>query len=536
MGDPSYRIVIFYEYPAAAVLRLVEKRVFRLSQVAKSSLIVTVFNILGIGLGTLSNIVIAAKFGAGKEMDVYLAATAVPLFITSIFSSALTFTFIPIFAEYRLNDPSEIWNAVNSFLNLATAATIVLCIVGILLANTIMKVVTPGFTPEKVHRSAELLRWLFPIIVFTTINELLASIYYSNGKFVIPSFNKILSPLVVIFFVFSFHSFLNTESIIFALLVAAVIQCVLLSLGFSITRDFPYSFIFDYKHAGVRRILKLMTPLVLGMIVYRAVPLYDRFFLSRLAEGSISHIGYAAQLMNIFPAVIVSGLSVSMFPVMSTYAAERKWSELGDIMTKGIRIVFFLSIPFVVLLGIYGKPIIQLFLERGAFTAADTTSVYRAFAIYLLALPAGVIGTIVSQGFYALQLNRTIAMIGVAMMLLYILLCFVSIRFWSYLAIPIAYAVYHNCTILTTSNILGRKIRAIIWLPIIHFFVKCAVSALFSALLIYPAVRYENGSVLAVNVLCAAAFVIYFSINKCVFHLEEPSLIWRSFPIRLKRT
>lgn len=506
-----------------------------MSQIARSSLIVTIFTVLGMGLAFFSQIVIAAKFGAGKDMDVFLAATTLPLFITSILSGALTFTFIPVFAEYRAKDPTEIWKVVSSFINLNTVVAVFFCILGIVLAYPIMKALTPGFTEEKLVRSAELLQWLFPIIIFTVINELMASVYYSNQRFVIPSLGKIISPILTIAYVLLFHKFLSTKSIVLAMLTAAFIQTGLLTIGFLRTHDFHYSFMFDYKHAGVLKILKLMTPLVLGMIIYRALPIVDRFFLSKLPEGSISHVGYAMQLTSAIPPIIVSGISISIFPVMSTYAAGKDWAGLKEIMTNGIRMVFFLSIPVVVLLGAYGRPIIQLFLERGAFTPVDTTAVYYAFAIYLLALPASVIGSIVSQGFYVLQENQTIAIIGVIMMVLYIVLCLTLMQFLTYLAIPAAYAIYHNCAILTTTNVLKRKIGKIMRLPIMPFLLKSTLAALISAFLIYPVIKFSRENIFAMNMLCVGGFSIYFLISKFIFHLEESNLIWQAIFIRSKK-
>ena len=85
-------------------------------------------------------------------MDVFLAATTMPVFITTILSGTLNITFIPVFAEYRAKDPEEIWRVVSSFINLIIVVTTVLCLTGILLAYPIMKALTPGFSEEKTYQ------------------------------------------------------------------------------------------------------------------------------------------------------------------------------------------------------------------------------------------------------------------------------------------------------------------------------------------------------------------------------------------------
>ncbi len=497
-----------------------------MSKIARSSLIVTVFTLLGLGLSFLSNVVIAANFGAGADMDVFLAATTVPLFITTILSGSLNYTFIPVFAEYREKEPGEIWKVVGSFLNLSVLAGAAAACAGILAAGPIMRLVTPGFSPENLARSAGLLRWLFPTIVFTLINELLASIYYSNQKFTIPSLNKVIAPVLTIAYVTAFHDTLNTKSIALAMLTASFLQAAVLAAGFLRNKEFHYVPALDIRHPGVAKILALMLPLVLGMLVCKAVPLTDAYFLSSLPSGSISHINYASRLIGVILMVTVSGLTVSTFPVMSRYAAENNGTAFKELLVKGARMLFFFSAPFVVLLALYGRPVVQLIFERGAFLRTDTAAVFAALALYLLSLPANALGTLVSQAFYARQEARLISLISVTLAAVYIALCVPSVRAFGYLGIPAAYALYNNLAILTTFTVIRRKLPGS-WPPILAPFLKSALAALGAAALLYPLYRLSGESALARTGLCAAGFAAYFVIGKVLFRLEEADSLLR---------
>jgi len=498
------------------------------SKIARSSLIVTVFTLLGLGLSFLSHVIIAAHFGAGKDMDVFLAATTLPFFITNILSGSLNFTFIPVFAEYREKEPSEIWKVVSSFINLNTLAALAVCVIGLVLARPIMNTIAPGFSEDKLARSAELLRWLLPVIIFTAINELLASVYYSNQRFVIPSLNKVISPVLTMAYVLAFHANLSTKSIVLAMLTSSIVQASLLILGFARSGEFRYSFVLDYKHPGVIKIVKLMTPLVLGMLIYKATPMVDAFFLSSLPSGSLSHIGYAGKLIGAILLIIVSGISVSIFPAMSRYAAAHNLDALKGVLSKGVRMLFFLSVPIVVLLGIYGRPVIQLIFERRAFTPADTTAVYYAFVIYLLSLSAAAAGAPVAQAYYSIQETKLISFLSVVLMLLYTMFCFLLIKPLGYLAIPAAYALYYNCAILTTTLVLRKKLGGN-WPPMSSFFLKSSAAALAAACLIYPLTRLTGGGAPVSAVFCATGFILYFIISKTVLSLEEADSIWTLF-------
>lgn len=489
--------------------------------IARSSIIVTTFTIFGLGLGILSNMVIAMKFGARTDMDVFLAATTVPLFITSILSSALNFTFIPVFAEYRTRGTVETWKVVSSLVNLSFVVTVVFCITGMAMAEHITRILVPGFTQDQVAHTADLLRWLLPLIVFTAMNELMASVYYSDNRFVVPSLNKIISPIITMLYVFLFHESLSTKSLALAMLTAAFLQAAILAAGFLKRRDFHYSFSFDHTHPGVRKILKLMIPLVSGMIFYRAVPVFDRYFLSGLPEGSISHIGYAMKLISVMPAVIVSGISISIFPVMAKYAAENKIYELKSIISKGLRMLFFLSVPVAIFFGAFGKSVVKLIFERGAFAASDTLAVYCAFALYIIALPAMVMGTVLGQGYYVLKDTRTVAFIGIAEMFFYIFLCYALLQLLGYLAIPTALAAQLNLGALLCGLILRYKLGNKGGITILLSMAKHMVAALVPLSVVFVFFGFTITNPITTLVFIPICFIAYLLISRFVFITDE---------------
>jgi len=496
-----------------------------MSQIAKASVIVTIFSALGLCLGLLSNVVIASKFGARQDMDIFLAATTLPLFITSILSGSLNLTFIPIFAEYRTKEPSETWKVVSSFINLNIVVSTVLCVTGIYLAYPIMKVLAPGFSEGELVKSAVLLQLLFPIIILNVVNALLASVYYSNQRFIIPSVNNIVAPLLTMTYVTLFHDYLSTDSIVLAMLTAAIIQLLLMIAGFLRTHDFNYSFVFDFKHPGVIKILKLMTPLVFGMLIYRATPIIDRYFLSMLPDGRISHIGYAQKLLGVIPQLITSGLSISIFPFMAKYAAENKWEELKIIMSKGIRQVLFFVIPIVFFLSVSGLVIVKLVYERGAFGPEDSIAVSKAFAIYLFSLVFSTANNL-TNCYYVLKDTITPFVIGIISTIVYAITCLVLFKMhFGYLTFPVAYFIYFSFVIVHAIIIrkkLGGSGGKQILKSIYNF---TAVSSIIAIILYF--LIYYSDSIIMKCFYISASFFVYYIICNYLLYLEEAKTIQR---------
>jgi putative peptidoglycan lipid II flippase len=504
-----------------------------MSGLVKSTIIITILNGLGLCLGFVSNLLIAAKFGAGSDMDIYLAATTLPLFVTTIVSGSLAITFIPVFAEYRQNR-TEVWNIVSTFINLTVVVTVFFSFIGILYSDTLTKLLTPGFPEAKVHASAELLSWLMPTITLTVVNELLSSIYYSNNKFVVPLINKIVNPIVTVIYVLIFSSSLSTKSLVFASLTAMILQTLLLIAGFLRNKEFSYSFLWAYDHPAVKKIFKLMIPLIGGMMVYRAIPLFDRFVASGLPDGSISYLGYSSRIHLLISSIITSGISLSLFPFMSRLMAENNLESLKKNISKSIRFLFFLSIPVTCILGFYGSSVVQLLFERGSFHSQDTHASSLALSIYLLALPAVTVGTIIGQVYYVLQDTRTPAIIGVLEVFIYLGLAFLLLPSLGFLAIPVTYVVYFYVSMIN-AVIVRNKLGGTGGGKIVKSFVRHTLIAIVAAGIIFFPIQFTSILILK-NILIAGGFVLYFALSKAMLKTEESELLWeRIFVTGLKR-
>ncbi len=391
-----------------------------MNRIAKTSLIVTIFTAIGLGLNFLSTVIIAAKFGAGRDMDVYLVATSLPLYIITIFAGTLNFTFIPVFSEYKLKDAQELWKIVSSFMNLVVLTTFVLCLAGMVFSYPLVRLLAPGFDAEKVRLSATLLSRLFPIIVFTSLNELMASVYYSSGRFIIPSWNKIISPSITIAYVLLFHRTLSTKSIVYAMLTSSMVQTSILSIGFFVNREFNYSFVLMFRHAGVTKILRLMAPLMMGLFIYSGVGIYDRFLLSLLPEGSISIRNYSDKILNLLTPLIITGIATTVFPTFSTLASENNKEVLIKRLETIMLFLAKITVPVMVFFAAYSDGIIRLIYERGIFSGADTEAVAKVMSLHVTVLLPMVFGSILALCFYATHKTTAVAVVGVMSAALYV--------------------------------------------------------------------------------------------------------------------
>ena len=498
-----------------------------MSGIAKNSAIVTVFNVVGTSLIILSNSIVAYKFGAGANMDVYFASTSIPFFVTLIMSMTLSFTFIPIFTSYEKNHTEERWKIVSSFINASIIIMILVCVAGIFFAHEIMRLITPGFTAEKIKDAAFLMQLLFPVIIISGINELLSSVYYSHNRFITPSLNKIINPVMTISFVMLLGGVLSTKSLIFAILIAYVIQGALLITGFLRHKDFEYSFCLNFKHPEVIRIFKLVSPLMAAMIITKSTPIVDRFFLSETAEGSISYVSYAYRITLRIVDAVASGLIIAIFPAIAKNAAMFEYDKMYDRLIKGSKMLIFLTIPFITLLIFYGEPLIRFIFEHGEFTSRDTSATFAAFRLYLLAVPAVMIAGIFYKGFYSLQKHTLIAQLSVAVMVLYIFLCYMLLNIFGYLAIPLSFVISFNLALLASGLLIKRHLKPLQHTGAAKEFLKILVSGLVTAVILLPIMGHLQTMPVFYCFFLALGLIFYYAISKYLFKVESANVIWK---------
>lgn len=499
-----------------------------MSQLAKSTIIVSVLSTVGIIFSFYTNILIAAKFGAGFEMDAYLAAISFPAYIVTILSGVIGITFIPVFAEYKANNPEKAWSVVNSVINLVGVLLLVIMIGIALFSYQVMKVSAPGFSDSMIDLSSTLLRWYVPVIFFMIMNEMFASIYYSHNQFFIPMLNKIISPSITIVYLILFSLSLSITSLVLATLTGSIVQFIILAYGIYRNPDFAYRFQPTFYDDGVKKVFLLMAPLLVGMLVYKIVPLFDRMILSSLPSGSISYLNYAGKLQSSMVQIIASSFSIPIYPVLAALSAKRNWLQLKETLSKIIKIIIFVSLPFAVFFAIGGESIIRILFQRGVFTHSDTVFVYHAFSLYMVSVPVVAIGGVVSQGLYVLQDTKTPVLVGFIETALYVGLCFLLLPYFNYLSIPIAYGLYFTFSVVTLGLIFRRKLGLGGGAGLFRSVTLNVLLSVCIGLFYYSSLPLYSGSDIIVIVICGICTITYFGLS-ILFKNKEAQTIWNKF-------
>ena len=174
------------------------KKIFskKIDSITIAATLVAFSSLLSRFLGIFRDRILAGEFGAGDILDVYYAAFRIPdLIFNLLVLGALSAGFIPIFTclikdfSCRVfkgkgkDRNSKAWLLANNVLNILMIFLIIISILGIFLAPHLVKLVAPGFSPEKQALTAGLTRIMFLSPIFLGISSILGGILQSFKRF-----------------------------------------------------------------------------------------------------------------------------------------------------------------------------------------------------------------------------------------------------------------------------------------------------------------------------------------------------------------
>jgi putative peptidoglycan lipid II flippase len=287
-------------------------------------------------LGFVRDFVIARAFGAGMATDAFFVAFKLPNLLRRMFAEgAFSQAFVPILGEYKnkrgdRGHPKLLVDHVASLLFLALLAVTLL---GIALRRAGLRFRTRlRCRRRQVRTDGQLTRIAFPYILFMSLVALAGGILNTWSRFAVPAFTPVLLNLSFIGMALfaAPHFDPPVLALAWAVFLGGVLQLALqipaLRRKSACCRASRSTGAAAWADPGVRRILTLMGPALLGVSVSQISLLINTIFASFLPHGSVSWLYYADRLME-FPAgtaraalgtILLPSLSPSTTPAPTT--------------------------------------------------------------------------------------------------------------------------------------------------------------------------------------------------------------------------
>lgn len=326
-------------------------------------------------VGFLREIVIASKFGVSNEFDILLTVFVVPNMIISLLLYAIPHIVIP---RLDLREKSNS-NFYTVFSKQFFWPYIIFLIAILIIYNIFFTVYIKYFPTSEFIDHIQLVSNLTIIfsffVFFSSLFNILKAVYNAKERFVLPAFTPLLIHFSVIFFVMFLYEEHGVYSFAYGLLVGAILQIGVFVWDLTQKKNLVF-----LKPALQPNHLDLSSYVIIILIEFlgQSYTLIDRSFIQQLPSGHVSSMYYAGILNNLPVTILGLTFGTVFFPKITLYVQEKRFEVLWKFLKKGLILAFTVAIPFTLFFMIFGKEIIILMFERGAFTrdASVITSGY----------------------------------------------------------------------------------------------------------------------------------------------------------------
>lgn len=369
-------------------------------------------------LGLVREVVVAALFGATRNMDAFLTAFRAPNMLRDLFAEgALSTAFVTTFSRRIATDGDEsAWKLASKVATLTLVFMSGVTLLGILCAPLLIKILAPSFDPEKAALTIHLTRIMFPFILLVSLAALAMGMLNAKRVFGMPAMASSFFNLGSIIGGIAFCYWLDPQAdwrhpqfgerglvgLSIGTLIGGFLQLIvqfpsLRRVGFIFRPDF------NWRDSGVRTILVLMGPATIAASAVQVNVAVNSGFASALEDGTMAWLNTAFRLMQLPLGIFGVAVGTVTLPMVSRSAAVGDMAGFRTALSHALRLVFLLTIPAAIGLIMLARPIISVIYEHGKFDAHATDQTAAALQFYAVGLAAYSAVKVLAPAFYALD-------------------------------------------------------------------------------------------------------------------------------------
>jgi len=416
----------------------------------KKSFFVTVIFGLSTLIQLVSNIIITRFFGAKIDLDIFLAAVAVPTIIVTVIYGTLNDAFLPLYGENKIKNPEKSDQYFLFHFLILTLVSLPLTCVFYFLSQPISHLLYSVRGVEFVKNVAFQMKYLFFSIPFSVIATVFGTYYYIHKKFIRFPLAQAIGSIINLTLIILLSPYIGIFSLVLAFVVNIIFQIFLIV---------PPLKIFKIKNWEVREIRNLFLawlPLIIGAFAFRSDAILIRSFGSQLASGYLVYLNLISKIFSLAVGVMTIGIQIVLLPHLVEEIAQKNHQKVIVKINQAKLLSLGVSILVVIAIVIVSPTVIKFLFVGGKFTLKDGQKVISLLSYFILPGIGWGIANIFFQPLLALKKTWTVGIINIISLIFgWLIASFINNKFNS----PIDAISWGLVTLLFTNIILAE----IIW-------------------------------------------------------------------------
>ena len=384
-------------------------------------------------LGFARDIVFARYFGVSGETDAFFLAFKIPNFMRRLFAEgSFSLAFVPVLSEARESgDRQALKELIDHVTGTLAGILLIITAVGIVAAPAVLAIFAPGWLIEgrpEFRLSVDMLRITFPYVLLISLTALSGGILNTFERFLVPALTPVLLniSLIAAAVLLSGRMEVPVKALAWGVLAAGVAQLMLQAPALIRLGLVPRPR-WGWRHSGVRKILRLMIPTLIGSSVAQVNLLLDMVIATFLVSGSVTWLYYSDRLMEFPLGIFGVALSTVILPSLSRKFTAQSPQAFSATLDWALRLALIVTLPAALGLAVLAKPILITLFQYQAFQMNDVEMSALSLAAYATGLPAFIAVKVLAPGYYARQDTKTPVKIAITAMVSNMLLNFLFV-------------------------------------------------------------------------------------------------------------
>ena len=402
----------------------------------KSSSVVGGMTFISRITGFLRDIIFANIFGASASTDAFFVAFKIPNFFRRLFAEgAFLQAFVPVLTEFKEKRPKELTTFIRYVFGNLALILFFITLIGVIFSDQIVSLFAPGFDDEdgRFQLASDMLKVTFPYLFFISLTAFCAGIFNTYNKFVLPAITPVILNISLIssalFLTFFFDE--PIKALAYGVLIAGILQYLIQLPSLSKLRFLVFPKI-GFQFDGVKKVLKLMTPAIIGSAVVQINLLIDSIVASLLAAGSISWLYYSDRLVEFPLGVFGIAIATVILPSLSKKYSQEDLVGFKNTIRYAMKLAIVFSLPAMFGLIVLSQTIISSLFQYGNFTLFDTKMSSLSLIAYSIGLPAFIIMKVLLTGFFSRQDTKTPVKYGIYAIIFNIIINVTVVTYYLY--------------------------------------------------------------------------------------------------------
>jgi len=383
-------------------------------------------------LGFLRERLLAGRFGAGDEIDIYYAAFRIPDFISTVLIiGAIAAAITPVFSQYLVRSRREAFEFLSNLLNVFLISLVVICGILIVFTPQLLPLIAPGFSGEKRELTILLTRIMLFSPLLLGISNIISAILRVFRRFFISSLSPIMYNLGIIFGILFFVPQFGLQGLAWGVVLGGFLHLLIqIPIFFSI--GFKPEKILNFNHHGLKEVIRLTIPRSIGLAAAQINLIVITAIASTLVKGSISILNWADALSRPLVTFIAISYSTAAFPALSLAFSKDDKKKFNQIYSLTFDKIILFLLPLSFLFFIFRELIVKIILQVGKFTPINASLTAACLGMFCLGLFAQGLINLIAKAFYAIHDTKTPAIASVIGMVLNLIFCLLFVRLFSF--------------------------------------------------------------------------------------------------------